>query len=59
MTRRLFALIGVALLITGYYLLWVDPHTELGTVMRMVAMGQGSVLLGAVFVAAALFWGHR
>ena len=59
MTRRLFALIGIALVIWGYYLLWVPPYTELDVVMRQVSVGQGAVVLGAVLIAGALFWGRQ
>ncbi len=59
MRRRLFGLIGVALVLFGYSLLMADPNLDYEQTVRNVMKGEGLVVLGAVFVAAALFWERR
>ena len=56
MRRRLFTLLGVALVLAGYGLLMIDPGLDYHAVQRHVFIGIGLVVLGAVFVAGALFW---
>ena len=59
MRRRLVGLIGVALVLAGYSLLMADPNLEYEETVRNVMKGEGLVILGAVFVAGALFWERR
>lgn len=54
--RKIVGLAGIALILTGYFLLGIDPDTEPALAIKSAFAGMGLIIAGALLSLGALIF---